>query len=499
MTDAWNKLVKRLEELTDLYGIAGLVEWDQAVLMPSKGGASRARASATIGGIMHARLTDPAVGELLGELEADDSLDDVLIRSGELLRREYDRETKVPAKLVRELTETTNFAYQAWTEAKPASDFAAIEPHLKKVVELKKEQADAIGYEGERYDALLDLYEPGMTPVEVETMFEELVEGLRPIVETVLDARAPRPEFLSGNYEVDRQERFSQWLTRHIGFDADAGRLDTSPHPFTIMVGQGDIRQTTRYNESDLPSSIYATLHETGHALYDQGFPERWHDLPVGSYASLGMHESQSRMWENQVGRSRDFASFMLRELKKLFETELGSVTPDEFFEGVNYPERSMIRVEADELTYNLHIVMRFELELALFRDELDVADLPKAWNDKMEQHLGIRPGNDGEGVLQDMHWAGGMQGYFPTYSLGTIYSAALFDKANRDLGGLEGEFGKGETSRLLDWLRTNIHSKGHMLDAKDLATKVLGEQPTAQPLLDYLKGKYSDIYSITF
>jgi carboxypeptidase Taq len=499
MTDAWNKLVKRMEELTDLYGIASLVEWDQAVLMPPKGGPSRARASATLGGITHNRLTDPAIGELLAELEDDDSLDDVRTRSVQLLRREYDRETKVPADLVRELTETTNIAYQVWTEARPASDFAMFEPHLKKVVELKKQQADAIGYEAERYDALLDLYEPGMTSVEVEAMFEELVEGLRPIVDAVLEARRPRPEFLSRNYEVDKQQRFSQWLTRHIGFDAEAGRLDTSPHPFTIMVGQGDIRQTTRYSESDLPSSIYATLHETGHALYDQGFPEQWQDLPVGGYASLGMHESQSRMWENQVGRSRDFSAFMLPELKKLFETEFGSVTPDEFFEGVNYPERSMIRVEADELTYNLHIVMRFELELALFRDELEVADLPEAWNDKMEQHLGIRPENDAEGVLQDMHWAGGMQGYFPTYSLGTIYSAALFDKAKKDLGGFEEEFRKGETSRLLEWLRTNIHSKGHMLDAKDLATKVLGEQPTAQPLLHYLKGKYSDIYSITF
>ena len=497
MADAWNKLVKRMEELTDLYGVASLVEWDQAVLMPPKGGASRARASATLGEIMHGRLTDPAIGDLLVELEADDSLDDVQSRSIQLLRREYDRETKVPADLVRELTETTNYAYQTWTEARPASDFASFEPHLKKVVDLKKQQADAMGYEGERYDALLDLYEPGMTSVEVEAMFEDLVEGLRPIVDAVLDARTPRPEFLSGGYAVDKQERFSQWLTRHIGFDADAGRLDTSPHPFTIMVGHGDIRQTTRYSESDLLSSIYATLHETGHALYDQGFPEQWHDLPVGGYASLGMHESQSRMWENQVGRSRDFSAFMLPALKKLFETELGSVTLDEFFEGVNYPERSMIRVEADELTYNLHIVMRFELELALFRDELDVADLPGAWNDKMEEHLGIRPANDGEGVLQDMHWAGGMQGYFPTYSLGTIYSAALFDKANRDLGGLEGEFRKGETARLLEWLRSNIHIKGHMLDAKDLATKVLGEQPTARPLLDYLRAKYSDIYSI--
>jgi carboxypeptidase Taq len=499
MTDAWNKLVKRLEELTDLYGIASLVEWDQAVLMPPKGGASRARASATLGEIMHGRLTDPAIGDLLGELESDDSLDDVQKRSVQLLRREYDRETKVPAELVRELTEASNFAYQAWTEARPASDFKAFEPHLTKVVDLKKQQADAIGYEGERYDALLDLYEPGMTSAEVEAMFEELVEGLAPIVDKVLDARRPPPKFLTGTYDVTKQDQFSQWLTRHVGFDPEAGRLDTSPHPFTIMIGRGDIRQTTRFNEEELPSSIYATLHESGHALYDQGFPEAWHDLPVGGYASLGMHESQSRMWENQVGRSRAFSFFMLPELKKLFESELGSVTPDEFFEGVNYPERSMIRVEADELTYNLHIVMRFELELALLRDELEVADLPEAWDDKMEEHLGIRPENDGEGVLQDMHWAGGMQGYFPTYSLGTIYSAALFDKADRDLGGLADEFRRGETSRLLEWLRTHVHSKGHMLDAKDLATKVLGEQPTAQPLLRYLKDKYADIYSISF
>jgi len=498
MTEAWSRLQKRLEELTDLGGIASLVDWDQAVLMPPKGGASRARAAATLESLIHDRFTDPAFGELLAALEDDGSLDDIGKRSIELLRRNYDRETKVPADLVRELAETTNFAYQAWTEARPASDWTAFEPHLTKVVDLKKQQADAIGYEGERYDALLDLYEPGMTSVEVEAMFEELVQGLRPIVDAVLEARAPRPEFLSGNYLESKQEQFNQWLTRHVGFDGDAGRLDVSPHPFTIQVGRDDIRQTTRYSAEDLPSSIYATLHETGHALYDQGFNPEWHDLPIGSFASLGMHESQSRMWENQVGRSRAFTAFMLPELKKLFEGELGSVTPDGFFEGVNYPERSMIRVEADELTYNLHIVARFELELALFRDELDVADLPAAWNDKIEEHVGIRPQNDGEGVLQDMHWASGMQGYFPTYSLGTIYSAALFDKANADLGGLEEDFRAGETARLLEWLRTNIHSKGHMLDAKDLATKVLGEQPTAQPLLDYLKTKYSDIYSIT-
>ena len=498
MTDVWSKLVKRLEELNDLGGVGSLLEWDQAVLMPSKGGESRARAAATIGTIMHDRLTDPAIGELLDELEADTSLDDVKKRSVYLLRREYDRETKVPAELVRELNEITNRAYQAWTVARPASDWKAFEPYLTKIVDLKKQQADAMGYAKERYDALLDLFEPGSTSTEVEAMFEELVEGMRPVVDAVLDARTPRPDFLSRSYDVKKQDQFSQWLTRHIGFDAEAGRLDVSPHPFTIQVGRGDVRQTTRYAERDLPSSIYATLHESGHALYDQGFPQQWHDLPIGQYASLGMHESQSRMWENQVGRSRAFSAFMLPELKKLFESELGSVTPDEFFEGVNYPERSMIRVEADELTYNFHIVMRFELELALFRDELDVADLPDAWDDKMTEHLGLRPENHSEGVLQDMHWSGGMHGYFPTYSLGTLYSAALFEKASSDLGGFDDEFRKGDTVRLLEWLRTNIHGKGHMEDAKDLVTKVLGEQPTAQPLINYLKGKYSAIYSVT-
>ncbi|MGH2734849.1 MAG: carboxypeptidase M32, partial [Actinomycetota bacterium] len=338
-------------------------------------------------------------------------------------------------------------------------------------------------------------YEPGMTAAEVEEMFSELVEGLQPISESVLAKSGDRPDFLTNTFDIGAQNAFSQWLTHHIGFDTNGGRLDISPHPFTIQIGLGDIRQTTRYHESDLISSIYGTLHESGHALYDQGLPEEWRDLPTGAHASLGMHESQSRMWENQVGRSRAFAAFLLPRLKERFENALGSVEPDEFYRAVNHPERSFIRVEADELTYNLHIVLRFELELSLMRDELEVADLPDAWDQGMEKHLGIRPEKHSDGVLQDMHWSTGMIGYFPTYTLGTLYSAAFFARAESDLGDLQDDFKKGETARLLQWLRTNIHSKAYLYDAKDLASKILGEKPTARPFLDYLKAKYSEIY----
>lgn len=499
MTKAWKQLVERLEELSDLNAAASLMHWDQSVIMPPKGGPSRARASATLESLIHAGLTDPKVGELLDELGGDDSLDEVQRASVRVLRRHYDKATKVPEDLVRALAETTNLAYQTWTEAKPASDFALFQPHLEKIIELRKQQADAIGYANERYDALLDDFEPGMTAAEVESMFEELSSELVPVVETVIAAADDKPAFLVGDYEPRVQLEFSQWLIEQLNFDTTAGRLDTSPHPFTMGVAKGDTRQTTRTRREDLLSSIYATMHETGHGLYDQGLPAQWSDLPIGQPASLGMHESQSRMWENHVGRSRAFTTFLLPELKRRFESELGGVTPEEFYQGANHPERTLIRVEADELTYNLHIILRFELELAMFRDELEVADLPDAWDQKMEKHLGIRPEKHADGVLQDMHWSGGMQGYFPTYSLGTLYAAAFFEKAEEQLGSLQDDFKNGDGSKLLEWLRTNIHSKGYSKDAKDIAFDVLGEPLSATPFINYLKKKYGELYEVTF
>jgi carboxypeptidase Taq len=400
--------------------------------------------------------------------------------------------------LVREIAEATGQANRLWIEAKAASDFSIFRPILERILELKKQEADALGYDNEPYDALLDNFEPEMTSQEVATMFEEMTEGLRPIVGPIVDAMPGRPEWLSADYEPSAQMEFSQWLIGVVGFDTLSGRLDTSPHPFTMGVAGGDVRQTTRTDPDDLLMSVYATMHETGHALYEQGIPNDILDLPIGRVPSLGLHESQSRLWENQVGRSRAFCDFMLPHLKERWPGEIGSLDPDEFYRAVNRAERGLIRVTADELTYNLHVALRFELERAMFNDELEVADLPGAWNDAMERNLGIRPPDDAHGVLQDIHWSMGSFGYFPTYTLGTIYSAALFAAAQRDLGSLDEEFRQGKTSRLLDWLREKVHDRAYRLEAKDLMTEVTGEAPTAAPLIDYLRTKFSDVAGVS-
>ena len=496
MSGSWDELLPRLREIDHLASAVRLLHWDQAVMMPPAGGASRAAAIATLQGLIHGRFTAPEVGGLLGELAEDDSLDDDQRAHVRVFRRDYEKATKVPPELVKELAELEGLTYQAWTEARPASDFEILRPHLERMLELKKEQADALGWEGERYDALLDTYEPDMTTAEVEAMFAELGEGLRPLVEEVLESAPHPPEFLSRTYDPAKQEAFSQWLVGRLGFDTSAGRLDTSPHPFTAHIAAGDVRQTTKADPRDLMMAIFATIHETGHALYEQGIPERLLGLPSSRPASLGLHESQSRMWENQVGRSRAFTEFMLPHLKERFPEELGMISPDEFYTGANHPRRTPIRVTADELTYNLHVALRFELELALFRDQLAVADLPDAWDAAMEKHLGIRPESHSDGVLQDMHWSIGALGYFPTYTLGNLYAAAFYAKAREDLPGLDEDLRAGDGSRLLAWLRAKVHVHAYLRPAKEIGEEIIGGPLTARPLLDYLGQKFRALYA---
>lgn len=495
MSAAWEQLLPRLREIDHLASAARLLHWDQAVMMPPAGGAARAAAIATLQGLLHERLTAPEVGGLLDDLAAEDSLDDDQRAHVRVFRRDYEKATKVPPDLVKALAELEGLAYQAWTEARPASDFGVLRPHLERLVELKKEQADALGWENERYDALLDPYEPGMTTAEVEAMFAELGEGLRPLVDEVLDSTPHPPDFLTRTYDPSKQEAFSQWLVQVLGFDTTAGRLDTSPHPFTAHIGAGDVRQTTKADPRDLMMSIFATIHETGHALYEQGIPERLLGLPASRPASLGLHESQSRMWENQVGRSRPFTEFMLPHLKEHFPEELGMLSPDDFYRGANHPRRTLIRVTADELTYNLHVALRFEIEIALFRDELAVADLPDAWDAGMEKHLGIRPESHGDGVLQDMHWSIGALGYFPTYTLGNLYAAAMFARARDDLPGLDDDLRGGDGSRLLAWLREKVHVHAYLRPAKEIGEDVIGAPLSARPFLDHVREKFTTLY----
>jgi carboxypeptidase Taq len=494
--DAWGRLLPKLEELHDLISASRLLRWDQAVMMPNKGAPARARVLATMESLAHNKLTDPAIGDLIGEL-SDAGLDPDRAAHVRVLKRAYDKATKIPHDLIRELAEATGLAYHAWTQAKPASDFNMLKPHLEKLVVLMKEEADAIGWEDERYDALLDDYEPDVKTKEIEAMFSELVAGLRPVAETVLDAAGPKPEFLFGEFDEGMQREFCRWLVDELNFDVAGGRLDESPHPFTTRIAGGDVRQTTRTDPQTILPAIYAAMHETGHALYEQNIPEELAGLPAGSVPSLGMHESQSRLWENQVGRSRSFTDWLLPHLKDRFPPELGAVTPDEFHRGVNHVERTFVRVEADEVTYNLHIILRLELELALFRDELAVADLPEAWNEAMERHVGIRPKDDTTGVLQDMHWSMGAFGYFPTYTLGTLYAAAFFDRARSDIDGLEDNIRAGDTTPLLEWLRSNVHQHAYRYSAKELGERILGAPLSAEPFLHHLRTKYTDVYDV--
>lgn len=495
---AWDELLPKLRELADLQSAIALLHWDMAVNMPAGGAASRARAVATIETKVHEAFTSPDIGRLIETLSSDDALDDVQAATVRVVGHDYFRATKIPSDLVHELAKVGGAAYQAWTEARPAADFGLFEPHLAKLVQLKKEQADALGWEGHRYDALLDDYEPGTTTADVRALLNGLAEELGPLAAAVLDAAGNRPAFLSDSYDVDAQRRCSHWLTEALGFDFEKGRLDTSPHPFTMAVGPGDVRQTTGIYENDFSFSIYATIHETGHALYDQGIPDEFAALPQWKVPSAGMHESQSRLWENLVGRSRPFTDWLLPQLKEHFPTPLGTLDPEPFYRGINHPERTPIRVSADEVTYNLHVILRFELEQALIGNDLEVSDLPDAWDDGMQRHLGIRPADAAEGVLQDMHWSSGMFGYFPSYTIGNLYAAAFFQKACETLGGLNDEIRHGEFSRLLQWLRDEIHSHGYLYTAKELGERVLGEPLTHAPFIHHIRTKYSELYDIS-
>lgn len=497
MSSTWEKLLPKLQELADLTSAIALLHWDMAVKMPPLGAAWRARTTGMLEGIAHAAFTDPEVGRLIEELGQEDGLDEMQKATVRVVGHDYFRAARIPADLVRELARVSGAAYQAWTEARPASDFSLFEPHLRKLVELKREQADTLGWEERRYDALLDDYEPGTTTREIKTLFDALATELRPLAGEILERAGTRPAFMSEAYDPVAQRRMSDWLAETLGFDLQRGRVDTSPHPFTIELGPADVRLTTGIYENDIAFSIYATIHETGHALYDQGIPERFADLPRWKVPSAGMHESQSRLWENLVARSRPFTDFLLPHLKEHFPQQLGMVAPDEFYRGVNHPQRTLIRVSADEVTYNLHVVLRFELEQALIDGDLDVADLPDAWNDGMEKQVGLRPDGDADGVLQDMHWSSGMFGYFPSYTIGNLYAAAFYRKLRADVGDLDDDIRAGEFGKILDWLRTNVHAHGYLLNARDLGERVLGEPLTHEPFIDYIRTKYSELYDL--
>lgn len=481
--------------------IQHLLEWDEHTKMPKAGGAYRADQTAYLAGLAHKKRTAPEIGEWLDELAGSDLAADPKSDTGANLyhlQRDYNKQTRLPQELVEQLTRACAVGQQVWIEARKADDFGQFEPSLVEIVRLKREEAAALGYDSTPYDPLLNEYEPGETTENVARVLSDLRDALVPLVQAIADSsQRPDASIMARSYPTDAQESFGTAAAKQIGFDFEAGRLDVTAHPFCTGLGPGDVRLTTRYDEHAFSDAFFSILHEAGHGLYDQGLPREHYGLPIGEDVSLGIHESQSRMWENQVGRSRAFWQHFYDSAQQVFPAALSDVELDDFYGAINDVRPSLIRVEADEVTYNLHILIRFELEQALVEDQLQVADLPSAWNEKYEHYLGIKPPNDADGVLQDVHWSAGLFGYFPTYALGNLYAAHFFRQAQADLGDLEAAFRQGEFSSLLNWLRENIHRHGRRYTPAELVERTTGSPLGHEALISQLTQKYGEIYGL--
>lgn len=488
---AWNEFEAAVREWRSLESIDALAGWDQETMLPPQAAAARSSHRAALRGVLHERLTGPQLGELLERAAALPDLDDRQQALVRVVRRDRERETKLPARLVIELTEAQGRAVQAWKEARRAKRFDLFQPHVEHLIALRREEADARGHDGERYDALLEGYEPGMTVARLQPIFARLRDGLMPIVDAVAERPAPRLDFLSRDaFDPRAQLAFSHELLRGMGFDLNAGRLDESVHPFCSSTAPTDVRLTTRLARDDAANGLFSVLHEGGHGLYEQGLPQDGTALSSG--ASMGLHESQSRLWENLIGRSLPFWTHWYPRLQRAYGTALDDISLDEWLRAINHVRRTLIRVDADEVTYNLHILVRFEVELDIVRGHLEAADLPEAWNERYERIVGVRPPDDGVGVLQDIHWAWGEFGYFPTYSVGNMYAASLLKAAERALPTLWSDVERGDTSALLSWLRTHVHRFGRTRDAEDIVRDATGEGLTERDLLDHLRAKYA-------
>jgi carboxypeptidase Taq len=495
--EAWPELESAIHQLADIGRMGALLSWDQQTIMPRRGAEARARAVATLRVIRHHHMTDPRLGELLAKAQAA-GLDEHRAAMVRVLAHDRERAVRLPDELVRRLALAGSRGQSVWEEARAARSWEQFRPCLEEMVALKREQADRLGHDGERYDALLDGYEPGMKTARVEPLFGALADELQTLLRAIADAGGAPPSKLAGRrFPEAVQWELTMRLLRDIGFDLDAGRQDISAHPFTTSIALRDVRVTTRIHETEPFSALASTMHEAGHGMYDQGFDPDYEDTPIAEAPSLGLHESQSRLWENLVGRSLPFWRHYAPVMHEMFGDTVAGLEADDFYREVNRVEPSLIRVESDEVTYNLHILIRFELELALLRGELEVADVPAAWDDAYERRLGVRPGHPGEGVLQDVHWSSGSFGYFPTYTIGNLYSAILWERIGAELPDIDAQIERAEFAPLLDWLRVNIHRPGYLYEGDDLIERATGSRLDHAPFIRYLWRKFGPLYGL--
>ncbi len=498
---------QKVEQLKTLVGkaidishAASLLEWDQQTQMPPGAGEGRSHQIGTLKGLFHEHITSDEVGGLLealkpyaAGLEPDSDEARLIARCA----REYEKRTRVPAQFVAEFARLAASSYQVWTEARRDNDFPRFRPYLERVVEMRRQYAGFFAPYEHVYDPLLDDYEPGMTTAEVQTIFEPLRAQQAALVQAIGARPQVDDSFLHLHYDPQKQWDFGIEVITRMGYDWDHGRIDKAPHPFTQGLGADDVRITTRILPEHLPSALFSDIHEMGHALYELGTSPDLARTPLAEGASFALHESQSRLWENLVGRSRPFWRFFYPRLQALFPTQLGNVDVETFYKGINRVQPSLIRVEADEATYNLHIMLRMELEIALMEGSLEVRDLPEAWNSRMQEYLGITPPDDRQGVMQDVHWSDGYFGYFPTYALGNLVSAQLWECLHNDLPDLEEEISRGEFASLLGWLREKIHRHGAKFLPQEMVQQVTGSPIDAAAYMRYLSAKYGEIYGL--
>ena len=501
MEDRLKELKVRLTEINDLQSAAAVLGWDQNTYMPPGGAPARGRQMATLQRLAHEKSTDPALGKLLDKLqpyaeslpyESDKAS---LIR---VARRDYERAVKVPSSFVAQFSEHSSASFQAWTEARPANDFARMQPYLEQTLDLSRQFADFFpGYE-HIADPLIDISDYGMKASTVRAIFAELREQLVPIVQAIAAQPPAEAACLHQVFPEEQQWAFGLEVIKRFGYDFERGRQDKAPHPFTTGFSIGDVRITTRVKENDLSEALFGTLHEAGHAMYEQGVNAAFESTPLANGTSSGVHESQSRLWENIVGRSRGFWHFFYPRLQKVFPEQLGDVTLETFYHAINKVERSLIRTDADEVTYNLHVLLRFDFELRLLEGELSVRDLPEAWHDRFEADLSIVPPDDRDGVMQDVHWyAGFIGGSFQGYTLGNIVSAQFFETALQAHPEITSEIEAGEFGVLHDWLKENIYQHGRKFTAPELIERVTGGALSIEPYVRYLRTKYGELYAL--
>lgn len=493
------ELETHFKQYSTLSGISGVLGWDMQVNMPPKGAPKRADQIAMISGLAHERLTSPKVGEMIAALKnANGELNEAERANVREMARDYERATKVPQELVEELSRQESLAHEVWGRAREKADFAMFAPELEKLVKLSKQLADAYGWQGTPLNALIEGFEPGATVDSLTRLFDEVKAVTVPLAEKVISSPVKAKfEFEKNRFAAEKQKAFGETLIEKIGFDKQAGRLDTSIHPF-CSGGLGDVRLTTRYNEHAPQQAIFGIIHEMGHGLYEQGVAPETYGTPLSEALSYGLHESQSRMWENYIGRSLPFWKQFYPVLLQQFAKELDGMSVEDWVLAVNHVERSLVRVEADELTYDLHIILRFEIERDLFAGVISVSDLPKVWNKKVETYLGVTPPDDGkQGVMQDVHWSSGAFGYFPSYSVGNIAAGQLWKKMNQDMPAMNKQIETGNFAEILEWLRTHVHRLGRRYSRDELLIKATGKPLGTDGYLNYLTEKFGSLYQL--